>query len=300
MFPRVQQFLGARLRQAAGSRVKPPTVPHRSADVVSARRCVKLCTPAPPLLLFRSPPRHFLVVPTAVLSSRAFATQSGKNTNWQNADFYEILEVSRQATKADIKKAYYRLAKIHHPDANPDDVEGAKVRFQALADAYSTLSDDDSRAAYDRMGHRDFKTKRQSGVMSDDIDAAEVFKHVFEELGLGEIDVYFKSVAADAQNAAAVLWEKGDTGPAKEFAQKHKLLLAVVAIPILPIVVALRNPAVAANLLRAAGAAVFGVVQFGARNPVLRRLVYQTVYEQWLQTARRAAAKKASKSGKRR
>ena len=67
------------------------------------------------------------------------------------SDYYELLEVSRTATAEEIKKAYRRLARQHHPDANPDDPD-AEGRFKALARAYETLSDPERRARYDRFG----------------------------------------------------------------------------------------------------------------------------------------------------
>ncbi|MFI5043476.1 MAG: molecular chaperone DnaJ [Acidimicrobiales bacterium] len=70
------------------------------------------------------------------------------------ADLYEVLEVSRDATQDDIKRAYRRLAREHHPDANPDDPH-AEARFKELASAYEVLSDPDKRSKYDRFGTTD-------------------------------------------------------------------------------------------------------------------------------------------------
>jgi len=63
---------------------------------------------------------------------------------------YDTLGVSTNATSGEIKKAYYKLAKQHHPDKNPD--ASAKKRFQELAEAYQVLSDDGTRAKYDAGG----------------------------------------------------------------------------------------------------------------------------------------------------
>ncbi|MEZ4364048.1 MAG: molecular chaperone DnaJ [Kofleriaceae bacterium] len=66
-------------------------------------------------------------------------------------DLYEILGVERGASSSDLKKAYYRLAKKYHPDHNPNDKE-AEDKFKEASEAYQILSDDDSRARYDRFG----------------------------------------------------------------------------------------------------------------------------------------------------
>jgi len=66
-------------------------------------------------------------------------------------DLYEVLGVKREASAAEIKKAYYRLAKQYHPDHNPEDT-AAEEKFKEAANAYQILSDDDQRARYDRFG----------------------------------------------------------------------------------------------------------------------------------------------------
>lgn len=67
------------------------------------------------------------------------------------SDFYELLGVGRDATEDDLKKAFRKLARQYHPDANPNDAE-AETRFKEIALAYETLNDPQKRAHYDRFG----------------------------------------------------------------------------------------------------------------------------------------------------
>jgi len=70
-----------------------------------------------------------------------------------NKDYYEILGVSRDASEAEIKKAYRRKAKELHPDRNPADRARAETEFKRIAEAYEVLSDPQRRSQYDRYGH---------------------------------------------------------------------------------------------------------------------------------------------------
>ena len=74
----------------------------------------------------------------------------------QKRDYYEVLGVDRGADDATIKKAYRKLAKKYHPDANPGDKE-AEVKFKEASEAYAVLSDADKRRQYDQFGHAAFE-----------------------------------------------------------------------------------------------------------------------------------------------
>lgn len=98
-------------------------------------------------------------------------------------DYYETLGVPRDADLEDIKKAYRKLARTHHPDMSK--APGAEARFKEAAEAYATLKDTAKRAAYDELGHpqpgaefspppqwqQDFSTGGQS---FEDIDLADL------------------------------------------------------------------------------------------------------------------------------
>ena len=66
-------------------------------------------------------------------------------------DYYETLGVARSATADEIKKAYRKLARKHHPDVNPND-KSAEEKFKEISEAYEVLSDPEKRKRYDQLG----------------------------------------------------------------------------------------------------------------------------------------------------
>ncbi len=82
-------------------------------------------------------------------------------------DFYDLLEISSDASQDEIKDAYREQVRVYHPDHNDDD--RARAQFTAVKKAYDILGDPVERKAYDRMGHKDYVAKRTSGIPSPDV-----------------------------------------------------------------------------------------------------------------------------------
>lgn len=95
-------------------------------------------------------------------------------------DYYEVLGVSRNATKEELKKQYRRLARQYHPDVNKE--ADAADRFKEVSEAYEVLSDDRMRAAYDRFGHAGVQNGGAtgfSGFESGFGSVADIFEEFF-------------------------------------------------------------------------------------------------------------------------
>jgi DnaJ family protein A protein 2 len=91
-----------------------------------------------------------------------------------------VLEVLRDATKSDIKKAYHRAALASHPDkVTPDSRDEAEARFKAVSRAYEILSDDDARAAYDAHGMSAFEQGPGAAGSGFDADVEEMLSGMF-------------------------------------------------------------------------------------------------------------------------
>jgi molecular chaperone DnaJ len=95
-------------------------------------------------------------------------------------DYYEILAVKRDASTAEIKKAYRRLAMKHHPDRNPDN-ENAEADFKEAKEAYEVLSDERKRAAYDQFGHAGLGGASGGGFNPGDA-FSDIFGDVFGDI----------------------------------------------------------------------------------------------------------------------
>ena len=101
-------------------------------------------------------------------------------------DFYEVLEVSKNASAEEIKKAYRKQALKFHPDRNPGD-KSAEDKFKEAAEAYEVLSDPQKKARYDQFGHAGVGSAggfNGAGGMSMD-DIFSHFGDIFSDLGFG-------------------------------------------------------------------------------------------------------------------
>ena len=94
-------------------------------------------------------------------------------------DYYEVLGVDKNADSATIKKAYRKLAKKYHPDANPGDEEAAS-KFKEASEAYAVLSDDSKRKQYDQFGHAAFDGSGGAGGFDfNGADFSDIFGDIF-------------------------------------------------------------------------------------------------------------------------
>ena len=102
-----------------------------------------------------------------------------------NMSYYEILEVTKDADKSTIKKAYRKMAMKYHPDKNPDDSE-AEEKFKHVNEAYQVLSDEEKRSIYDRYGKQGLEGHGQGGGFSGGFeDLSSIFEEMFGGFGGG-------------------------------------------------------------------------------------------------------------------
>lgn len=97
-------------------------------------------------------------------------------------DYYEVLEVDRNASDRDIKKAFRRMAMKYHPDRNPDDAE-AEEKFKEVNEAYEVLSDAQKKAAYDQYGHAGVDPNGMGGAGFGNAEGfSDIFGDVFGDI----------------------------------------------------------------------------------------------------------------------
>ncbi len=105
-------------------------------------------------------------------------------------DYYDVLGVTREASEAELKKAYRRLAIQYHPDKNPDDPDAAK-RFKEVAEAYEVLNDSERRQLYDRYGHEGLKARGYSQPNFTHVE--DIFRHFGDIFSDSVFDGFFGS-----------------------------------------------------------------------------------------------------------
>ncbi|KAK9167026.1 hypothetical protein Scep_002217 [Stephania cephalantha] len=96
-----------------------------------------------------------------------------------DSDYYSVLGVSRNSSKAEIKSAYRKLARSYHPDVNKD--PGAEQKFKEISNAYEVLSDDEKRSLYDKYGEAGLKGAGMG--MGDFSNPFDLFESLFEGMG---------------------------------------------------------------------------------------------------------------------
>ncbi|KAJ4479941.1 DnaJ domain-containing protein [Lentinula aciculospora] len=126
-----------------------------------------------------------------------------KDVESETIDYYQLLEVEETATADEIKRAFRRLALLHHPDKNTSDVEGATRRFTELQQAYEVLSDDQERAWYD--SHK--------ASLAPEPDDETVYEHIRKGVPPSRAPDRGLSVHQLSQFFDATLWKDyGDEG----------------------------------------------------------------------------------------
>lgn len=119
-------------------------------------------------------------------------------------DYYEVLGVSKDATDAEIKSAFRKLAKKYHPDVSKE--PNAAEKFKEAQEAYAVLSDKDKRSKYDQFGHAAFDQNGGFGGAGfsgfDDFDASDILRDIFGS-GFGFGSSFFGGNTSSKSNRAA-------------------------------------------------------------------------------------------------
>jgi molecular chaperone DnaJ len=110
------------------------------------------------------------------------------------ADYYEILEITRNSSQDEIKKAYRKKALQYHPDRNPGD-STAEKKFKEISEAYEVLSDENKRRIYDAHGKEGLSGAHMGGAQgfSSMDEAMRTFMGAFGGAGGGGGDSFFEA-----------------------------------------------------------------------------------------------------------
>ena len=101
------------------------------------------------------------------------------NSTMSKRDYYEVLDVSRDASDSEVKKAYREKALKYHPDKNPGDA-GAEAAFKEVSEAFEILSDEEKKKLYDEHGHEGLSAQGFGGGFTDINDIFSRFGDIFE------------------------------------------------------------------------------------------------------------------------
>ena len=101
-------------------------------------------------------------------------------------DYYEILGVSKDSSKDEIKKMYKKLALQHHPDRGGD-----AEKFKEISEAYAVLSDDNKRKQYDQFGHQGFDQRFSQEDIFRNANFEDIFSEIFGSGGVNFFDMFF-------------------------------------------------------------------------------------------------------------
>lgn len=145
-------------------------------------------------------------------------------------DYYELLGVNKNATDEEIKKAYRKLAKKHHPDANLDNKKEAEIKFKEVSEAYENLSNPEKRKMYDQFGHDGTQGFGNSGFQREYYntggfdgfegfgDFGDIFSSMFGGSGFGRTNKSSKAPrkGRDLKYSMEITFEESYLGTEKE------------------------------------------------------------------------------------
>ena len=104
----------------------------------------------------------------------------------EKRDYYEVLGVQKGASAEEVKKAFRKIAKQHHPDLNPDD-KSSEAKFKEANEAYTVLCDDEKRSKYDQFGHAGVDGQGFGGFggggFGGGFDVNDIFENIFGGFG---------------------------------------------------------------------------------------------------------------------
>ena len=146
----------------------------------------------------------------------------------EKRDYYEVLGVNKDASEAEIKSAFRKLAKKYHPDLNKDDPSAAE-KFKEAQEAYEVLSDEQKRSQYDRFGHAGVSSGASgmggfqgfSGFDGAGVDLGDIFDSffggAFSGFGGGSSRGSRKTRGSDVLKKVKLTFEEAAFGCEKEF-----------------------------------------------------------------------------------